>query len=112
MTEIRGSRLVPHSENRHLVPGDVGEKADGEGVIAIGLVEAHVRDLETGREIVERVARSAPPPYTIRSREHVELANGKRAAIEDADNAAELVLYHGEVGTEAGEGVVLLAYGC
>lgn len=60
---------------------------------------------------MEGVTRGAPPPHTIRSREHVELADGERAAIDDADDAAELVLDHGEVGAEAGEGGVLLADG-
>lgn len=109
MTEIGGRGFVPHGENGDLLPGDVGKETDGEGFVAIGAVEGRRGDLEAGSEVVEGVAGSAPPQDAIRSGEHVELGDGEGAAVEDVDDATELVLNHGEVGAEAGKGGVLLA---
>lgn len=61
-------------------------------------------------------AGGGPPASGRGGREHVEGADGEGATINDADDATELVLNHGEVGLEANErsvaGIALLRPGC
>lgn len=110
MAEIGGRGEIPDAEDGDLVPGAVGEEADGEGGVAVGgLVEGGGGDRGSGGEVGEGVAGGAPPTDLGGAGKHVEFTDGEGAAVEDADDAAELVLGHGEVGFEAGEGGVVRA---
>lgn len=109
MAEIGSGGRIPDGQYGNLVPGGVGEERDAQGLVAECAVEGEIGDRGTEGEVPEVGAIGAPPPDSGGSSEHIETGDGEGTAVEDADDTAELVLDHGELGLHAGEGSVLIA---
>lgn len=96
MAEIGGGGKVPHGEDADHFPRDVGQQANDEGGVCVGLVELVVGDDESGGEVIE-IGSECTPPMHVGAREHVELGNPKGAIVDDSEVASELVLNHFEL---------------